>query len=1504
MCRLFVSVFGAVCLGVGIGIGYWVRPRGPGVAAQAEAVREQRQALAAEDDPLPPPPAAEPQAEGGKEAPKAKAEQRKALWLAEVRALEEGAVLTFEPALNVGTVIKGIHVKPAVENVRLVSEREYWGSRVVTTLMGDFKPGTSYKVTLAKDCPLNGGMRKEAITFDFTTKDAEPKVRFRSAGTYLPVHRAVLPWDAINVGEVTFGLSRAFENNLTPFGFGGWRSDTLMQSVTNLTVKVEAPKNVRAGQLLDVGALANGRPGVYRLEVEWKEPQRDYPREQEAYFILTDLGVAWAKDDAGGFRVAVRSLKTGAPVAAASIEVAGRKNQTIYKGVTDAEGWATLTPTAAAAADPEPNKLIARTAADFVYLELGPSAHWYDSGMPLSATAPSAFVWPDRGAVRPGETVRLAGVVRDTALAPLAGTPLTVTLTDPRGTVVAEQTATTDAAGLLWADVALAKEAIDGTYRAEVALGAATLGKASFYVSDFVPDRVRLALAFDAQENVARLRAETYFDTPVPGATGLLRVLYRSAPPLPEWKEWTIGTGEEVSDQELTRVDFTQKDPLAEEGCALAYTLPDKHFDAPLQVCASAEIAPPGGRAVTAWASEIQFTEPAYVGLRGEEDPEVTLLVPEGSETTSAEAELTLEALRWTYALKVSVDGRSRYEWNEIVTPVPLKTSTMTLTDGTMSTPPLGELEGGRYRLTVRLKGGAATTHTFWHSAGEAGRRSANPSVLAFTTDRKGYRPGDEATLTFDLPGEGALLVVEGDTRLAGARTLPGVAGRNTVKVQVPATTRSGAWHVGVTFVPKAGNASRCFGLASLSVSQRPAFGLDVALEAPKVARPGKQARVTLRLTTPEGKPCAGQALLAAVDEGILALTDFRTPNPFTYFFARKRSGGFAFGDLYGMIYPDLFIGPDGRIGGDAARLNHAALRQDALARVVLPPIAVPASGEATVTLPLPPHFQGQLRIMAVASTAGEGRMGSADTALIVRPDVTLQAASVRYGCEGDQADVTFTLTNHDLPDGPYTLDLDGAPVASDTLAAKATTNVVCRLPVTGRRRATLRMGGSAVATELTAPLRPVCPKTRAVTFALLPEGAALPEGAQRVGSCREAAQEPLAWLLNYPYDCTEQLSARALPFLGRTDAQARAVVGAATRRLLTRWLPANGGFSLWDGGDTVAEVPSLFAAHVALSAFRNGLYPESKPLRQGIREALARTAGDLRPENRAKAAYAVWALAQERDPAFLVPARNLLATRKDDAAAMFAAAALIRGGYAKEGAPILKALLAGPAPEPPFKEYTDATAAQAALLALAAECGLAEAIPPEKVRALLLAPTRTPQANAFAAAALQALGNATPGATIVRREEMVEAVRPGQLIGVRRTFVNAQGEPIAALPHGELAYVRLDLTLPAATRDLALRDALPGGLEYEDPNLATRAQRPLPEWTEKLTRFTPTHTKNCGYEMRFFGDVPDAGTFTLVYPVRAVTRGVYRVPAVRVEAMYAPDLTGASADPATFTVE
>ena len=176
--------------------------------------------------------------------------------------------------------------------------------------------------------------------------------------------------------------------------------------------------------------------------------------------------------------------------------------------------------------------------------------------------------------------------------------------------------------------------------------------------------------------------------------------------------------------------------------------------------------------------------------------------------------------------------------------------------------------------------------------------------------------------------------------------------------------------------------------------------------------------------------------------------------------------------------------------------------------------------------------------------------------------------------------------------------------------------------------------------------------------------------------------------------------------------------------------------------------------------------------------------------------------------------------------------------------------------------------------------------------------------ANAFTAAALLALGKATPGATIVRREEMVEAVRPGQLIGVRRTFVNARGEPITALPHGELAYVRLDLTLPAATRDLALRDALPGGLEYEDPNLATRAQRPLPEWTEKLTRFTPTHTKNCGYEMRFFGDVPDAGTFTLVYPVRAVTRGVYRVPAVRVEAMYAPDLTGASAAPATFTVE
>jgi uncharacterized protein YfaS (alpha-2-macroglobulin family) len=95
----------------------------------------------------------------------------------------------------------------------------------------------------------------------------------------------------------------------------------------------------------------------------------------------------------------------------------------------------------------------------------------------------------------------------------------------------------------------------------------------------------------------------------------------------------------------------------------------------------------------------------------------------------------------------------------------------------------------------------------------------------------------------------------------------------------------------------------------------------------------------------------------------------------------------------------------------------------------------------------------------------------------------------------------------------------------------------------------------------------------------------------------------------------------------------------------------------------------------------------------------------------------------------------------------------------------------------------------------------------------------------------------------------------------------------------------------------------LPGGLEYEDSNLATRESSTLPESIIKNNLFIPDAEENLGAELRFFGQA-NAGETTLIYPVRATTKGTFAIPAVVVEDMYNIDCIGGNNPEGTLSVK
>ena len=172
---------------------------------------------------------------------------------------------------------------------------------------------------------------------------------------------------------------------------------------------------------------------------------------------------------------------------------------------------------------------------------------------------------------------------------------------------------------------------------------------------------------------------------------------------------------------------------------------------------------------------------------------------------------------------------------------------------------------------------------------------------------------------------------------------------------------------------------------------------------------------------------------IAAVDEGILTLTDFRTPNPHDYFYRQRGLKTRSF-DLYSGILPEIAAVTDNSsTGGDGSAMLRAERRKrlsTGSIRRVKPVslwsgfVTTDGNGRGTVQFKIP-QFNGTLRLMAVAFTGGD--YGASETYLIVREPVVLTPTFPRFLAGGDRVRVPVTLFNGTGEDGEFKVQLQAA---------------------------------------------------------------------------------------------------------------------------------------------------------------------------------------------------------------------------------------------------------------------------------------------------------------------------------------------------------------------------------------------------------------------------------------------------------------------------------------------
>ena len=625
--------------------------------------------------------------------------------------------------------------------------------------------------------------------------------------------------------------------------------------------------------------------------------------------------------------------------------------------------------------------------------------------------------------------------------------------------------------------------------------------------------------------------------------------------------------------------------------------------------------------------------------------------------------------------------------------------------------------------------------------------------MLEVALDKGDYAPGDTMTIAVTARTAGRLtLNVVGD-RLLATQTTEVPQGVSQVKLPVGNDWTTGAYLVATLRRPLDAPAQRmpgrAIGVQWFSVD-RGAKTLSVDLKPPVLIRPNSALAIPVKVA---GFAAGDEArvVVAAVDVGILNLTNYKPPSPDDYYLGQQALSA-EIRDLYGQLI-DGMQGARGQIrsGGDAG----AELQGNPPTG---PPVAfysgivkVDADGNAQVSFDVG-DFAGTVRVMAVAWS--KGKIGHASTDVTVRDPVVLTATLPRFLLPGDRSSVHLDLDNVEGQAGDYTIAVTSSDALSATSGQKLTLRAKERgaatvpLTATAAGNGTVKVSVSgpggftsqrSYALTVRAPAQILARRTikplakgESVTVSsdmfadLVPGTGAV---SLSVGSLAAFdAAGLLAALDRYPFRCSEQITSRALPLLYVSDLAKDAQVALdpatdqkirdAIEMLLTRQ-DSNGSFGLWSVGGEDIWLNSYVTDFLTRARERKIAVPDTafKLALDRLRNAVASTT-DPAKNGGTDLAYALYVLARNGvapigDLRYLADAK-LDALSTPIAKAQLAAALAMAGDRTRAERVYAAALAAiAPASQPDLagrEDYGSTLRDAAAVVALASEGGAARA--------------------------------------------------------------------------------------------------------------------------------------------------------------------------------------------------
>lgn len=986
--------------------------------------------------------------------------------------------------------------------------------------------------------------------------------------------------------------------------------------------------------------------------------------------LATNLGLMAMSGEDNEMTVLVHNLLSTHPEKGVKVSACNYQHQVLASGVTDDKGLVRFPLT-----NNKPFYLIASLGEQRSYLRVdGGSAlslSSFDVSGEVVQKGIKGFIYGDRGVWRPGDTLHLSFMLNDRTRKLPANHPVIMELYNPLGQLYLRKTQTEGELGLYSFDMPTEADAPTGAWNVNVNVGGVTFTK-RLRIETIKPNRLKISLSMSEK---TLLRGEPL--------DARMHVEWLQGATARNLKYDIQGTFISTPTTFLGYKNFYFDDPSkifnSEESKLISGTT-DEVGNATVQARFEIGASAPGmlmANFVTRVFEESgDFSVDAdrmlyspYRRYAGIESPQkdkdqlntgtdytykVASVDYQGQAVANTELDVKVYKVNWYWWWSSDNSQLANYvseSYNKPVKEFTVRTGENGIGAFHLS---FDDNKWGTYFISVKDKESKHSTGvmSYFDWPYNEGRRNANGSssanMLSFKTDKDTYAPGEKMVVTFpSIKGSRAVVSIENGTSVLFVTEHECDDQQTTIKLDVTAEMQPNAY-IYITLLQPHGITKndlpiRMYGVVPFTVIS-PESHLAPVIGMADEIKPEASYKVTV--SEKNGREMA--YTLAIVDEGLLDLTRFRTPEPWKAFNAREALGVSTW-DLYNYV-----VGAYGgrieqmfSIGGDDA-LNKGP---KAIVNRFKPVVQFDGpfllkKGDKKQHSYTMPNYNGRVRVMVIA---GDGvAYGNTEKSVLVRKPVMLLGTLPRVIGVGEEMVVPATVFATEKGVGNVHVTIS----CSNNMEVVGETSRDLYFEETGDKLAQFRIrvkekpgAGHVTITATGKGEKSVYETDIEIRSVRRPQVKVMPVTIEAGKTWKGTVDLPgtdgtnslmlemadvqpvnlsarLSYLLGYPHGCIEQITSKGFPqlylkefvSLSREQGQATEAAVKEVIRRLRSYQTVDGAFSYWPGGTGSNAWGTVYATHFLLEAEKKG-YLVPGTLKRDVVNNLRRVARGWKPE-------------------------------------------------------------------------------------------------------------------------------------------------------------------------------------------------------------------------------------------------------------------------------------------------